>query len=191
MDTTVSVREKKLFLRWFLKNYQLKRRESVWILNYLINYESILENVHFVREVKDCPRGMVITAQCSEAASFQFYKNHILTTDAEKSFHDLRMNRTEAIYIQLNFKKSHQSPEYAAVMEENPYNDQEMVLSVNEMQNLEHMLDRSLYNTQKSLLLEKIDQALDNREHEKFRQYTKDLHTLETKYRGMQKNKQL
>lgn len=191
MNTRVSVHDKKVFLRWFLRKYQLKRRESVWILNYLINHENLLENVHFVREVKDCPRGMIITAQCSEAASFRFYKNHIMTTDAEKSFHDIRMNRLDPVYIQINFKNSHQSPEYAAVMEENPYDVQDTSLSLSELLSLEQLLENSLYETQRKLLLSKIDLALDNREHDLFLDYTKQLHILESKFSSKKKDKQL
>ena len=44
-----------------------------------------------------------------------------MTTDAEKSFHDIRLNRDEDIYIQLNFKSSFQNANYVAVLEENPY----------------------------------------------------------------------
>jgi len=38
MTASVSVMEKKEFVRWFLKRYQMKRRECVWILNYLLSH---------------------------------------------------------------------------------------------------------------------------------------------------------
>ena len=38
-----------------------------------------------------------------------------MTTDAEKSFHDIRLNRDEDIYIQLNFKSSFQNANYVAI----------------------------------------------------------------------------
>ena len=45
-----------------------------------------------------------------------------MTTDAEKSFHDIRLNRDEDIYIQLNFHESSSTlPQYVAVLEENPF----------------------------------------------------------------------
>jgi uncharacterized protein YpiB (UPF0302 family) len=50
----ITVDEKKDFIHWFLNHYSLKRREAVWILNYLISHESILDNLHFVEDVKDC-----------------------------------------------------------------------------------------------------------------------------------------
>ena len=49
------------------------------------------------------------------------FKQNVMTTDAEKSFHDIRLNRDEDIYIQLNFKSSFQNANYVAVLEENPY----------------------------------------------------------------------
>lgn len=43
MTASVSVVDKKAFVRWFLKNYQLKRRECVWILNYLLSNDDLLK----------------------------------------------------------------------------------------------------------------------------------------------------
>ena len=58
MATPVSVNEKKDFIRWFLNHYQLKRRECVWILNYLISHDQLMEKVHFVEQAQYCPRGI-------------------------------------------------------------------------------------------------------------------------------------
>lgn len=188
MNTQISVHAKKKFLRWFLSHYQLKSRESIWILNYLMNHESILEYVHFVREVKDCPRGLVLTAKGSDEPSFRFYKNQILTTDPEKSFHDIRMNRSEAVYVQLNFKNNFQSPEYAGVMEENPYDDQNGCLTANELRSVEYILEKTLYRKQKELLLTKIDESLDKREYDAFIRYSKQLLKLEKEHGSKQED---
>ena len=66
----VNVLEKKRFINWFLNNYQLKRRESVWILNYLMNHERVLEHVHFVDEARLCPKGVVISTKCVDDPPF-------------------------------------------------------------------------------------------------------------------------
>ena len=86
VHTPVSVEDKKNFIQWFLNNYQLKKRESVWILNYLMNHDELLGQLHFVQEAKFCPRGIIMTSQCSEEVAFRFYKNQLVTTDAEKPF---------------------------------------------------------------------------------------------------------
>src|SRR5699024_5718866 len=77
MQTPVSVQDKKTFIQWFLSHYQLKKRESVWILNYLIDHSKILAHVHFVRDVKFCPRGIMMSSYCSKEAPFRFYKNQL------------------------------------------------------------------------------------------------------------------
>lgn len=39
MYSRVQLKDKKKFLKWFLQSYQMKRRESMWILNYLLNHD--------------------------------------------------------------------------------------------------------------------------------------------------------
>lgn len=121
MQTPVSVNEKKDFIRWFLNHYQLKRRECVWILNYLMSHDSLMEKVHFVEQAEFCPRGIIMSTHCVEEVPFRFYKENVMTTDAEKSFHDIRLNKQQDLFIQLNFRSAYNSPEYAAVLEANPH----------------------------------------------------------------------
>ncbi|WP_077621742.1 ReoY family proteolytic degradation factor [Sediminibacillus massiliensis] len=182
MNTPISIKDKKEFIRWFLRNYQLKRRESVWILNYLINHEKLLEKVHFIREARYCPRGIVISSYCSEEAPFRFYKNHIVTTDAEKSFHDIRLNRKEPVYIQLNFKNSHQCASYVAVLEDNPFLPDDYFITEKDQIAAKDLLESSIFETQKEKIQKKIDYALDNRDKEEFQRLSISLKKLEEQY---------
>ncbi|MRH42411.1 IDEAL domain-containing protein [Aquibacillus halophilus] len=182
MNTSVSIKEKKEFIRWFLSNYQLKRRESVWILNYLINHDSLLKNVHFIREARYCPRGIVISTHCSKDVPFRFYKNHIVTTDAEKSFHDIRLNRNDAIYIQLSFKNANQCPSYVAVLEENPFLPDDYFITEKDQKLAKELLDTSIFDYQRVILQLKIDNALDNRDENEFKKYSEQLYDLEQKF---------
>jgi uncharacterized protein YpiB (UPF0302 family) len=181
MQTPVSAKDKKKFLQWFLSNYQLKKRESVWILNYLINHHEILENVHFVHDAKFCLRSVIITSQCSKEVPFRFYKNHLVTTDAEKAFHDIRLNQHESLYIQLNFDKSNQNHMYAAVLEENPFVPDDYIITQQDRENADLLLENSLYEFKKKQLLQKIDQSLDDQDREKFHQLVDELQVLEDK----------
>ena len=140
MNAPVSVNEKKDFIRWFLNHYQLKRRECVWILNYLMSHDQLMEKVHFVEQAQYCPRGIIMSAHCADEVPFRFYKENIMTTDAEKSFHDIRLNREEDIYIQLNFRASFKVPQFAAVLEENPFMPKNLQLSEKERQLAEKFL---------------------------------------------------
>jgi uncharacterized protein YpiB (UPF0302 family) len=175
MTAPVSVNEKKEFIRWFLNHYQLKRRECVWILNYLMSHDQLMNKVHFVEQAQYCPRGLIMSTHCVEEAPFRFYKSNIMTTDAEKSFHDIRLNREEEIYIQLNFRSSYASHQYAGVLEENPYKPK--ILKANEKDKLlaEQFLETSLVNYQREKLLELIDKALDEQDEESFKKLTTQL----------------
>jgi uncharacterized protein YpiB (UPF0302 family) len=179
MSTPVSVDEKKDFVRWFLNNYQLKRRECVWILNYLMNHDRLMKNVHFVEQAQYCPRGLIMSTHCVDDVPFRFYKENVMTTDAEKSFHDIRLNREEDIYIQLNFVSSFHSPQYVAVLEENPYIPNHIQINEKDRLLAERFLEESITAFQKDLIMKQINQALDEQDKiafklltEKLKQYT-------------------
>jgi uncharacterized protein YpiB (UPF0302 family) len=178
MNTPVSVNEKKDFVKWFLNNYQLKQRECVWILNYLMSHDQLMHKVHFVEHAKYCPRGLVMSANCVKDTPFHFFKQNVMTTDAEKSFHDIRLNRDEDIYIQLNFKSSFQNANYVAVLEDNPYLPKH--IEVNEKDRLlaERFLEESVFSFRRERLLKQIDEALDKQDKEAFHRLTAELKIL-------------
>ncbi|MBY0122598.1 ReoY family proteolytic degradation factor [Bacillus sp. S/N-304-OC-R1] len=178
MSAPVSVNEKKDFIRWFLNHYQLKRRECVWILNYLMSHDQLMEKVHFVEHAQYCPKGLIMSTHCVDEVPFRFYKENVMTTDAEKSFHDIRLNREEDIFIQLNFHASNKAHQYAAVLEENPYLPNKMLISEKDKLAAERFLYDSIQKFQKESLLRRIDEALDNQDKEAFKQLTDELKRL-------------
>ncbi|CAM3445439.1 ReoY family proteolytic degradation factor [Cytobacillus oceanisediminis] len=180
MATPVSVNEKKDFIRWFLNHYQLKRRECVWILNYLMSHDQLMEKVHFVEQAQYCPRGLIMSTHCVDEVPFRFYKENVMTTDAEKSFHDIRLNRDEEIYIQLNFHASNKAHQYAAVMEENPFMPKSLQISEKDRLIAERFLAESLEKFRREKLLELIDEALDKQDKKAFSILTQQLNKLET-----------
>lgn len=175
---TVNVLEKKRFINWFLNNYQLKRRESVWILNYLMNHERVLEHVHFVDEARLCPKGVVISTKCVDDPPFRFYKEQVMTSDPEKSFHDIRLNDKETIYIQLNFANSHRCHRYAAVLEENPYLPKDYYITEKDKRVAEQFLTNLIYDFQIKKIHEEIDKALDVGDKDKFHELIEQLNQL-------------
>ena len=182
METPVTVSEKKEFIRWFLSHYQLKRREAVWILNFLMSNHQLMEKVHFVEEAQYCPRGIIMSTRCTEKIPFRFYKGNIMTTDAEKSFHDIRLNRDEELYIQINFYDDKMSPEYVAVLEENPYYEKNPLLIKQDDEYARQFLEESLFKYRESQLLHEIDDALDQQNKETFLLLTEELNALRLKY---------
>ncbi|AGK54697.1 ReoY family proteolytic degradation factor [Bacillus sp. 1NLA3E] len=180
MTTPVSVNEKKDFIRWFLNHYQLKRRECVWILNYLMSHDQLMERVHFVDQAQYCPRGLIMSTHCVEDVPFRFYKENVMTTDAEKSFHDIRLNRDEEIFIQLNFHSSNQAHQYAAVQEDNPFMPKNVQFSEKDRILAERFLTDCIRRYQEEKLLQQIDDALDLHDQKAFKTLTEKLIQLKT-----------
>lgn len=179
MAALVSVNEKKEFIRWFLNHYQLKRRECVWILNYLMSHDQLMKKVHFVEDAQFCPRGLVMSTHCVDEAPFKFYKSNTMTTDAEKSFHDIRLNRDEDIYITLHFRSAYSSYHYAVVLEKNPFIPNNIETNEQDKKMAEQVLQLSLTTFKRTQLMKQIDEALDRRDYESFQKLTITLNNME------------
>lgn len=178
MKTQISVAEKRSFIEWFLRHYQLKKRESHWIFSYLIQEDELLESIHFVRDIALCPRAIVMSTTCSLEEDFSFYKGHMKTNDPEKAFHDMRLNNGEALYIQLNFMNAKQNPDYAIVLEDNPYSIIEPITIAKDQLIAKEILSKSIKTHQKELIKLKIDEALDQLDEELFKTLTDQLNKL-------------
>ena len=175
MTASVSVMEKKEFVRWFLKRYQMKRRECVWILNYLLRHDDLLQKVHFVEEAHYCSRAMVMSVTESTGVPFRFYKGNLMTADAEKSFHDLRLHPNEDMFIQLNFPLVPPSSEYLAVLEENPFMPKYLHINDKDRLIAEEVLKNSMHSFREENILRQIDEALDTNDKDKFIELSKLL----------------
>jgi uncharacterized protein YpiB (UPF0302 family) len=158
---TVSIADKKDFLRWYLKRYQMKRRECVWILNYLLSHDDLLNKVHFVEEAHYCPRAMVMSVTESTGVPFRFYKGNLMTADAEKSFHDLRLHPNEDMFIQLNFPNNPPSAEYLSVLEENSFMPKYLDIDEKDRKIALAVLDKMVSDRVHHVVMVEIDKALD------------------------------
>lgn len=178
MNCSISVQDKKSFIQWFLERYTLKSCGSKWILEYLLTDETVLSNTHFVRGVKCCPRGIIMSTTCSNEIAFQFHKEHIVTIDVDKSFHDLRLHKQKPMYIQINFYNAYQNPYYIAVLEDNPYIPEDIALKKQDQVVVNQLLEKSLEDFKRDRLKKKIDQSLDENNQEAFFQYVNELKQL-------------
>lgn len=139
----------------------------------------MLENVHFVEEAHYCPRAIVMSSVDSQGIPFRYYKGNIMTNDAEKSFHDLRMNGEDQVFIQLNFPNVPPHMNYIAVLEQNPHMPQQLVLTEYDRIMAETILDDSLYKYQQQKIYDEIDAALDAGDKELFLQLSNQLHLMQ------------
>lgn len=181
MSTPISVKEKRDFIQWFLRRFRLKKRESVWVLKYLLTHDSYLTHVHFVQDVSCCPRGMIISTTCSEDIAFRYHKLHIVTDDPDKIFHDIRLNKFEPLYVQLNFNNGEVNPLFITILEDNPYLPTEHINRQHDAIVAEEMLTYTLLIQKKKNLQHQVNIALDENDKLKFVQLANELRHLEEK----------
>src|SRR5690606_28825913 len=114
------------------------------------------------------PRAMVMSTTDSESIPFRFYKGNLMTADAEKSFHDLRLHPDDKMYIQLNFPNSHACPQYASVREENPFLPAYLQVSESDRKLAERLIEESIESMTLESLMKRVDEALDSNDKERF-----------------------
>ena len=176
MGNTVTIAEKKHFLRWFLANYQLQSREAEMLMRYMMTRESVLRRVHFVENFRQLPRVIVVSTTCVQVAPFRYYRrNKPVSTDVEQAFLDLYQHPDEDVYVGLYFKDRATSAAYASVLEE--ITSSELEPAVKEMISLqaEWIIDQSLRNYERSKLMEEVNLALDEGDRERFYDACKKL----------------
>lgn len=178
MSNIIPVMDKKAFLRNFLKRHQLKRRECAWLLNYLMNDDALMERVHFINRSDSTPKAIVISAQGIEQIPFSFRKKHHVTTDCEKAFHDIRLNQTEEIYIELHFQDRSSDSHYLSVLEDNPFLPETKEKADEIEREAVAFLDDSIRKFQIEKLNAEIDQALDVGDKKTFMKLTDQLNQL-------------
>lgn len=179
MNIKVPLEAKKVFLGWFLDRHQLKRRESMWILNYLLNHDIVLNKVHFVESVDTTPRGMMMSSVGTDNEPFLFYKDGSLFNDPEQAFHEVRLNWHEDIYVELIFRDPWKSPQYLAVLEDNPYHKWNDFVSSELKKEVEHALAALSLSEQKQQIMSQVDEALEAGDREGFIQLSNDLKEIE------------
>lgn len=109
MDKVVTVGEKKAFLTWLLNNKTMKSRECKWILNFLESRDDFLEHIYFVTKdarltlLENRQRLVQMSTKCSDLPPLKFFKETMLTIDAEKAFHDIRLNADKPLFINIEY----------------------------------------------------------------------------------------
>lgn len=176
-----SLEEKKKFITWFIQHHQLKRRESLWILNYLLNHELLLKNVHFVENISATNRGMGLAAVESPNDPFIYYKDGQVFDDPEQAFHDLRLNWREEFYLELFFQDSYLTLSKFGVLEDNPFESEETRFDASVERELAIALEQLGWQERKRYLMKLIDSALLDKDEDLFKKYTEELKSIEEK----------
>ncbi len=175
----ISNAKKKDFLKWFTKNHKLTTRESLWILDFLHGHNSMLEKTHFVENVDQTPRGIYMSAAGTLGGHFRFYKNGHMYEDPIKAFHEVRLNWSSDLYIEVDFDGAWQSPEYLAVLEDNPYASWNEQVPEELFEEMDRALVYTSLETGREFLLDEIDGLLKTGDKESFERLTKELEVID------------
>ena len=175
MNSSVSNSEKKHFLKWVTSNFVMKRRESLWILEYLFSHNLMLEKTHFVEDVSKTPRGIYMSVVGNEKPDFRFYKNGHTFDDGMQAFHEVRLNWSSPLYIEIDFDDAWQYPEYLTILEDNPYASWNDSISKALSNSVDNALTYETLVFAREQLLKDIDKALVDRDKESFAILTNDL----------------
>jgi len=179
MKQKVLLEQKKAFIKWFVGTYKLRRRESLWILDYLANHDIVLDRTHFVENVKATPRGIKMGAAHTQGRSFLFYKNGVEYEDPEKAFHEIRMNWHEPLFLEVDFPEAFLSPLYVKVLEDNPYAKWNDLVPENIRVMANDAIDEFQLTTRKEELIDDIDDALAKEDKERFIELSDELIEIE------------
>lgn len=172
MADCVTVNEKKEFIQWFLHAYELQKREAAWLLHYLCSDDQALSRTHFVDNLRYLPKTMIVSTRCVSMTPFQYAKKKRVTSDVETAYYDIRSGCGEDLYISLHFKEKSSCPEYAAVLEVNPMERQDLVQDSLTSLFAEIILDQAVRNYRKKELYRRIDDALAKGDEQEFLQLT-------------------
>lgn len=181
MHSNVSNTDKKHFLKWFTQNYELKRRESLWILDYLYSHDIILEKTHFVQNVDQTPRGIYMTVKGNQKPSFRFYKNGHVFKDAMQAFHEIRLNWSSSLYIEIDFEDAWEHPVYLAILEDNPYYPWNENIPSEITDTIDTALDYETLMIARGQLLSEIDRVLKEGHEHSFNELSNELIAIEQK----------
>ena len=177
MWSTPTLEEKRQFLKWFLMNHQLQRREALWILNYLLNHEFLLGHVHFVEQAAQTPKGLVFASVAQEQEpAFVFVKFGKQYDNPEQAFHEIRLNWQDHLYLELRFPNSYEVMQQYGILEENPYVDEDE--HNDRVQAVWQMVLESQKAQRKQFLLAQLDEALLSADKQQFDQLTEALAQL-------------
>ncbi|MGL4696277.1 ReoY family proteolytic degradation factor [Enterococcus larvae] len=177
----INVADKKNFLVWLVNNISFSKREIIWILNYLINHEVILNNVTFVEQAEKTERGIQIASSEMEEEPIVLFIKGKMFTDTDQIFHEIRMNWKDTLYLECFFSEAFQNAEYLSILEDNPFAPWKNNVSEETVQEIEAYFEREEQLARMNLLRNQIDRSLEDGDYESFLELSDELNRMKTR----------
>jgi uncharacterized protein YpiB (UPF0302 family) len=178
----LSVQDKRSFIQWILNNYQLRRRECHWIMNYLIGSDRHLDNVVFIDTgTSFAPIGLHITDHNTHKRC-KFYFHGVTTDDMEKAFHAIRnYGIDDKVYIRFDLDfKDEDRIKFLNAVEDNPHIPKRTGALAEMSRKAEIFMHSAMHSFERERLHEQIDEALVSGNKELFIELTAKLKTVQT-----------
>ncbi|MGM0212591.1 YpiB family protein [Enterococcus sp. AZ109] len=174
----IDVAEKREFLVWLINNVSFRRREVIWILNYLINHEAILKNVHIVENANHTKRGLVIRDITQEDEPMTLTVHEQSFANSDQIFHEIRLHWQQPLYLECIFPNSWHNEQYLSVLEDNPAASWNDTISEEIIKEVEEHIAWEEKEAMLKLLNRQINLALENGDKEAFLELSDEINRL-------------
>jgi uncharacterized protein YpiB (UPF0302 family) len=139
----------------------------------------MLEKTHFVENVDKSPRGIYMSVKGNQKPSFRFYKKGHTFKDAMQAFHEIRLNWSSELFVELDFEDAWHYPEYLAVLEDNPHATWNDTIPKKLADTVNDALDYETLLLAREELLSAIDDTLIDGDQHDFNELTQKLREID------------
>jgi len=143
---------KKDFINYCLYNYEFKDHTAVWILNFIKSHPLITHNISFTNSGLE--RKLRIAESRTNRPTLMFEKSGTVTANGEMIFHELNLNKTDALYVEFIFSKN--DVRYNQTKTEELMKNDEILLE--DIKELEVLIDEALVSKDKERFFELTDE---------------------------------
>lgn len=103
----ISLMRKRDYLEWFLTNYTLKEEGLRPILEHMKDSRVILEKVRFVENIRPYDSGLLISSKDAQTVSYLLRIDGLYYEDLDEFFHALKNEQYDSLYVWLSFDRSY------------------------------------------------------------------------------------
>lgn len=183
-----TLEDKRDFIRHFLEKQELKNKLCHSLLNYLSNYDELLDKLHFVDNARSYEHAIVVTAKYMDYVPFAFYSKGSVSADPESTFKTFQVehktNNFRDLYIQVNFIGKEADYRYLNIVENRIESTELRKQNVEDKKLAHSFIATSMNEFAIQALYKKIDTSLDERNEVDFQLYSTELLSI------LQKKKQ-
>lgn len=155
-------------------HHKVKAHDLDWFLNDLLEDDQALAQLHFVDDITDCPKGIIITSHLNEQISFTFFKSHVKSNNVYTAYHEMHLHKNEHIFIQVNFPFCTHNELYQSVIEDN------MEVKSIMIEKAEEILHQTIQQNRQEFLKKEINQALKQKNYDAFMYYSSQLKEIKS-----------